>query len=506
MKYILAIPLLLVATLARGQDSPAERIAPYLTETAVAVGRVDINAINVDRMLEGLGVRDGQSIDFVPIIRASLESARDAGINEIYAVVDLADVPEMGVFVVIPAEEGRVDGILQLIDGLPFAAKEAVQGAVIAGSPSMIDQIKTREKESMGRVSALTEAFAIVKDAPVQLVVAFTPDQRRVLREMLPNLPEEFGGATGEQLAAGLSWAALGLTYDPALGAKLVIQSESEQAAESLKATITAGLRRLSTEPEVLKAFPLFPMLVGSLIPERQGNQLVLDADKTFETTAKFFGSMIALGRQGANRSQSINNLKQFGLAMHNFHDVHGSFPPSAGYDANGKPLLSWRVYLLPWLEQQALYNQFRLDEPWDSEHNKTLIEKMPEVFRSPNIETPPGHTLYLAPTGEGLVFDGKAGTRFQDMTDGTSNTILIVEAAAEQAVPWTKPQDLDIDPQKPLAGIGNDRETFGALYGDGSVHQISTKADPKAVYQVMTRAGGEVIDQEKLHPLESPR
>ena len=89
--------------------------------------------------------------------------------------------------------------------------------------------------------------------------------------------------------------------------------------------------------------------------------------------------------REAASRAQSQNNLKQFALAMHNYHSTYNHLPPAASFDKNGKPMLSWRVMILPFIEQDALYKQFRLEEPWDSEHNKKLLAKMPEVFASPD-------------------------------------------------------------------------------------------------------------------------
>src|SRR5690606_26181785 len=123
----------------------------------------------------------------------------------------------------------------------------------------------------------------------------------------------------------------------------------------------------------------------------------------------------------------------------------------------DGKPLLSWRVHLLPFLEEQELYEQFHLDEPWDSTHNKQLISKMPSVFLCPSSGLKPqnGKTTYLAPVGEGLLFDGTdEGTRFRTITDGTSNTVAILDMGDDRAVVWTQPADWEYD-QDPLAGIG---------------------------------------------------
>src|SRR5207302_9126297 len=133
-------------------------------------------------------------------------------------------------------------------------------------------------------------------------------------------------------------------------------------------------------------------------------------------------------------------NLKQIGVAMHRRMDVHKVLPGPAIYrDKLAPPLLSWRVALLPYLEQQDLYKQFRLDEPWDSEHNKKLLGKMPDVYRSPGAKAPTT-THYQVFVGQGTIFEGPGGIGFAQILDGTSNTLMVVEAAA--AVPWTKPED----------------------------------------------------------------
>lgn len=206
----------------------------------------------------------------------------------------------------------------------------------------------------------------------------------------------------------------------------------------------------------------------------------------------------VQAAREAARRTQSMNNLKQIGVAMQNFHDVFKRFPAST-YDKDGKPLLSWRVHILPFVEAQALYQQFHLDEPWDSEHNKPLVAQMPAVFRNPNFDNPE-KTVYLACTGEHALFaDGKAdkghaagetaativggketawarSVGLADIADGTSNTIMVVEANPDQAVIWTKPDDLHIDADKPMAGLGSLRPGgFNALLCDGSVRFVSS-------------------------------
>ena len=192
-----------------------------------------------------------------------------------------------------------------------------------------------------------------------------------------------------------------------------------------------------------------------------------------------------------------MNNMKQMIIALMNYHDTRGSYPAHAIYSADGKkPLLSWRVAILPFIEEQELYNQFHLDEPWDSEHNKALIEKMPAVFDNPNLKLSKGKTNYLAVVGKPCIFDGtKDAKKIQDITDGTSKTIILVEADANRAVDWTKPEDLKYDPKNPAAGLGKLRPGgWLAAFADGHIQFISNSIDRQFLNALFTCAGGERI------------
>jgi hypothetical protein len=148
-------------------------------------------------------------------------------------------------------------------------------------------------------------------------------------------------------------------------------------------------------------------------------------------------------------RLRSANNLKQIALALHNYHDTYGVFPAAAICDKKGKPLLSWRVAILPYIEQDNLYKQFHLDEPWDSEHNKPLSETVVKVFELPYGEPKRGYTNYRVFVGNGAVFDMVQGSKISSITDGTSNTLMVFEGA--EATPWAKPDEIEFDPKKPM-------------------------------------------------------
>jgi RNA polymerase sigma factor (sigma-70 family) len=201
------------------------------------------------------------------------------------------------------------------------------------------------------------------------------------------------------------------------------------------------------------------------------------------------------------------NNLKQVGLAMHNYPKADGRFPAPATKGPDGKPLLSWRVAILPYLNEGELYQSFKLDEPWDSPNNKPLLERMPYLFAS--APQRPGQaqgnlTHFRVFVGEGTPFEGGRGPRSEDFPDGPDRTILIVEA--DEAVPWTKPDDLPYAPDKPLPSLGKGpRGNFLVMMADGSVRFIPAKFDEVLLRRAITRNDKQPLDIDRLGTFDPP-
>ena len=199
--------------------------------------------------------------------------------------------------------------------------------------------------------------------------------------------------------------------------------------------------------------------------------------------------------RDAARRSVSMNNMRQMGIAFKSYENLFHRYPARAIYSKDRKPLLSWRVAMLLFIGEDELYKQFNLDEPWDSEHNKKLIAKMPNIYQSPHDSNNEGKTCYLVPVGKGTMFEKTTGVKPAEITDGESNTIMLVEVAPEKSVVWTKPEDLDYDPEKPLRGFGSlDHGFFNAGFVDVSVRRIHSAMDPDFLKAMFTQAGGEKI------------
>jgi beta-lactamase regulating signal transducer with metallopeptidase domain len=188
----------------------------------------------------------------------------------------------------------------------------------------------------------------------------------------------------------------------------------------------------------------------------------------------------------------AVNNLKNLGIALLNYDSAHQHFPANAIYSLDGKPLLSWRVALLPFIDPK-LYGEFHLDEPWNSEHNSQLIASMPDTFKDPKVNKE-GMTNYLAVVGKECVFDGSPkGLSIKNVTDGTSNTIAVVEANTDLATEWTRPQDWNFDREQPTRGLGQlwPRGWYGA-WVDGSVSRVENNKPADQAGIQFTRAGGE--------------
>ena len=205
----------------------------------------------------------------------------------------------------------------------------------------------------------------------------------------------------------------------------------------------------------------------------------------------------VQAARSAARQQRSMNNMRQLQLGMLNYESAHMEFSPR---DKNG---LSWRVHILPFIDEQALYQRFHLDEPWDSPHNIQLLSEMPLAYECPNLVVPFGQTIYQVPytdvtkhpePDDLAMFDtsGRPAT-IGRVTDGSSNTIGILEVDEAAAVEWTKPADWEFDPANPKRDLGNVNPRFISVsFVDGSTHRIPANISPEEFKAIITRSAGD--------------
>jgi beta-lactamase regulating signal transducer with metallopeptidase domain len=435
-----------------------------------------------------------------------------------------------------PLADPWKDAVTAEYRGQKYLRTETLGGGPSAGWSSLVADehtlvISPREQALKAYIDAEKGAsgdpawaseFARVANSDAAIAV----DMRFFGKLLDKEFPPDRGGANAAMMVAmaplwrQANTIVAGAKVNGTLKAEAYAICKSEQGAQELAATVTAArvlaqnmLPQIRAQvgrapaPELGKfqtdLLDQAEKFLAQIKPTTEGNVASIKVEG-----AEAFGPMVASlllpavakAREAAQRAQSTNNLKQIALAMHNYADVNKGFPPAVLLGPDGKTKYSWRVALLPYLEQQQLYNQNNFNEPWDSENNKKILAQMPPVYRHPSAPGIAGNrqsSSYYVLTGEGGIFNekpSKSGTDFAEIRDGTSNTLLAVEAKRD--IPWTKPEDIsfDVDGQLPQLG-GYAREGFAAALADGSVRFFPVGIDPTVLKALFTANGGEVVD-----------
>jgi prepilin-type processing-associated H-X9-DG protein len=197
----------------------------------------------------------------------------------------------------------------------------------------------------------------------------------------------------------------------------------------------------------------------------------------------------VQTAREAERRAYCLNNLKQIGLATQSYHDANGHFPPAYTIDKDGQPLQSWRVLLLPFLEESGLYRQINIEEAWNSLDNRAVANNMPSIYRCPsdgggNLS----ETSYVVVGGSGTAFEGSRSSSLKDLRD-PSRTVLVIELPGSE-IGWTEPRDLDVgtwDFRLASAERCNHLGVVNILFADGHVQSLDLSTDPQSLRQLFT-------------------
>lgn len=205
----------------------------------------------------------------------------------------------------------------------------------------------------------------------------------------------------------------------------------------------------------------------------------------------------IQAAREAARQAACSNNLKQIGLALHIYHSAHDCFPPAFIPDEEGRPMHSWRVLILPFLGQQALYEQYRMDEPWNSPHNSALATLMPDIYQCPSSPVAGNtNTSYVMVAGPNAFSTGPGARQVFDIADELSATVAVVEMA-DSGINWMELRDWDTaSPDQPRS---YHPRVFNALLADGSFLRVEQEIKPELLKAMTTIDGGEDVEPHRV-------
>ncbi|MBU6294275.1 MAG: DUF1559 domain-containing protein [Planctomycetes bacterium] len=496
----------LVAWLGLAAMVPAQQFAveKFLDDQAFVVARIRPKKIELNNAIAYLTknkvIPQAQAIAFA-LLAGTVKGSLDRNAEEIFVVYSMSMVAsgEFLPLVAVPTKDAeqqeKLEEMLRKIPGAGDVLKtKRLDNALLAGSPGALE----RAARQLGKPRPdIGEAKVLWGDHAVQVAVVPTADQKRSLKELVPPLQKPLDKHSSQELAAGLSWMSFSMDpFPPRMKAAIrgVDAPWVEKGMSFIKDALQfAPLALSEADQNIAEPAGKLMQMIGNGL-KKQGNDIVLELNDP-QPILDLFAAAAAKARGSAQSMQSVNNMKQLLLAMHVHHDAKNSFPAPAIVSSEGKPLLSWRVAVLPYLEQEDLYRKFKLDEPWDSEHNRKLVPLMPKLFAPEGETLQPGHTPYVVPVGKQTMFFGGKGGKLGDVTDGTTNTVALIQLPAGRAVIWSKPDDLDADPKVAFDELTkgfSDRLTVG--FGDGTVRRIKFPLKEEVFRNLLDKADGKPI------------
>jgi hypothetical protein len=483
--------------------SRARALGELIDENTIALIHIDLARMDADAMAKTLLPMAPAQKDDVEQLVKQLKAFRTAftkaGGTELAVAFSSEELPGISVVRVPLSDRSDEPALSRLLKAhlSEGTVVEKRDSALLAGPREALARLTGAKPSTRADLPAAVTAGT---DATVQVLILPTADHRRIIDEVV-TLPVRTD--LSKAVTRGIRWAALGIDVGAKSRAELTLQTTNADAARKIGELIATGVAFLGKMKFLGEDKPLadllageYETLAGALKPKVSDSRVVVQLSQPDAVrAAALIADTIHERTSSVEHSAPGKSFQEILIAFHNYHDATGSLPPHAIYSTDGKPLLSWRVALLPYVGRDALYRQFKLDEPWDSPHNKKLIDRMPKIYRSPKIKDPrPGLTTYLAPINKAFISTGeKEGLHIKDITDGTSRTAMVVDVSDQVGVIWTNPADLIVDAKDPWKGLLGHYPDF-VLFGmaDGTVRRVPKTLKPKTIWALFTRAGGE--------------
>ncbi|TWU04438.1 DUF1559 family PulG-like putative transporter [Stieleria varia] len=465
-------------------------LAKYIDESSVGVVELNVKSIDVDAAKAKLKELAGDDSPLGDMFGQVVNTLRTAGVESVFVLLSTQSVADQAPLIVIPHDDplkllpvakgvfavlqGRAseDAVLLSSErGLQRLAKTNLSGAEDELSPS---------HES--RVRELLTPLSDAQRADHTAVLSLPPASKHLLGQLWPErLPDSSPiQLSPRKLAQDIDKIVVGLTLPPSLSLKVNVLAESEDAGS-----------RLADQLDQITALDLVRPFRSMLTLERGEMSISIHLDGVALDMMK---PLLAAGKGKRNQTQRSNDMKQIGLAFHNYADVNGHLPPRCFVDRDGKPLLSWRVPILPWLSQQAFYYELDLSRAWDDQPVEHLMTSVLPVYTNGSDDGT--LTTYRAPVFPGSLWSGDGPPKqFRDVTDGTSNTIAVIDAPESAAVHWANPEPWVISAEEPIKDVFGERDEVRVLMLDGSVLTLErAEMTNEKLKAMLTIAGGDQI------------
>ena len=480
-----------------------------LNSSSMLLLKVDSSQLAIPESIKQIGVeqKDKPIATLIDASQRNITALRELSKGQtVYLSVDMPYTAAVLLRAAAPksvAASDLVKIVKYLAPEIAFADRSTSElTTLIIGTDLTLDPAGGPVAASTEQAAKWKAALEATQEFPVQCALLLPDYVRKTFQEIKPELPEMLGGGAAQWLLDGATWISIGVDAKKAT-AQIVIQSSSEDSAKTFAKNLPKLLRSVVNKSVPDKESSLaVTVLIGMIKPEIRGDRVVVSlTDNESNQSLLQFGAVVASSiMTPITANTTSNRLKQFALGFHNYVSAYQAFPTYMNMaKTKAKSGLSWRVHILPFIGFTELYQEFKLDEAWDSPHNIKLLPKMPAIYSpiadmNETVELKPYHTTYVAPIGSKTVFGQDEPMHFRNITDGTSNTIAFVELKREHAIPWTSPEEYPFDESNPTAKLRNyNGKTAIALF-DGAVINLKLALPKETWLALFTRNGGEVV------------
>lgn len=493
--------LLLLCSSAYAQEPPQQSktqdarasVQGFIDRDTALVAWIDLKELDLDELAKLAG-RRGPREEEIKSMKSFQSALVAIGATHVYWISDLASLADGPFRLAIPSS--NPDATALLIDSIAPGGDNSAPGGgkletkvagdvVLVGTKNTIAAFEKTKSEPVDPDASVLKTELMNAESAHGLVFGTSAEIAKTLMDVLKSAVKDDYSTLATVAKAIVETRSATVAYGKPLAAnslKLDLANRSAGGASQLK-----GMARKLLQEKMPSVSEMVKIVVDEELVQFETNNL--------EDLLSSLGVEL-----GADRAQRMNDLKQVALALHNYYSAMGRFPPQSLTDGEGKRLLSWRVLILPYINQMNLYSRFKLDESWDSPANLQAASAIPSVYAMKGAEQAVDEngvpkTQILGPMTKESMF-GRPGkpVEFKEIRDGSSNTIWFVEAKPDSAVAWSKPEDLSIDEDAPLASIiGEEAEGFIASLVDGAVIFFPRSLGDEGLKRFLTIAGGEI-------------